>query len=447
MVRNVIARKPVASSAVMAIVVGGVALLWHLLACIESPMAYSPNGKDLAFVTMEPYGDGDDVLLAGKHVYRLMVISEGKKLRTLEETTSEMLSAPAFSADGKYLCYLRIRLVTENTLARLKEHVQKWQAWQSEMAGFAWSDVAQATTTSAPAAFANVVDMALPSFNELLEWQQSLSSTPALPTMLVERDAQSGEVLSTTAVDVPGLNSPGGLLVSYALIRPQYAAKSRWVYYGGGNVAFAVEPTKSECRVVAAPAIAAALSPDGKLLAVLQEKALGFIETSGERATYRRLENPISPAGLAWADEKTLVALEPVTGDMDVQLHFFDPTGALLRSVSVHLPAHGKQEKENSGALAVAPDGERFVVAFENDVFFLKGSGALARHWHSNDERLAQPTFAPDWQRVAFKVMREKENEPLRAVAIAFFTPAGEEVSRVPIPVAVVPASQPAGQR
>ena len=446
MVRNVVARKPVASTAVLAIVVGGVALVWHLLACVESPMAYSPNGKDLAFVTMEPYGGDNDIMLRGTHVYRLMVLSEDNKLRTLEETATDMLTAPAFSSDGKYLCYLRIRLGTEEALKRLKERFEKCKAWHDEMSGFAWDERPPLAPTSVPAAFGNVVDRALPSFEELREWGESMSVMPAMPGTLVERDAETGKVVSTTPVDVPSLIVGGGLPVAYSLIRPQYAAESRCVYYCGGNMIFAAEPAKPECRIVAVPALAAALSPDGSVLAVLQQKALAFIETSGERATYRRLEKPISPAGLAWADSKTLVALEPAAVGADLQLRFFDPDGTLRKTVPVPLPTHGKHEEDDSGALAIAPGAQQVVVAFKNDTFFLNADGTLVKHWHAEDEQLAQPTFAPDGQRVVFKVMQGKEGKSQRAAAIAFFTPAGEEVSRVPIPEATLPTSQPASQ-
>ena len=60
--------------AILAVTVAAGALLWHVLACTESPMAFSPGGKDLAFVTMNPY-DRQDVHLAGKRLYRLCVRS------------------------------------------------------------------------------------------------------------------------------------------------------------------------------------------------------------------------------------------------------------------------------------------------------------------------------------------------------------------------------------
>ena len=54
--------------------VGG--LLWHVLACVESPMASAPNG-DLAFTTMTPYAADNLACLRGTHTYRLMVLPAG----------------------------------------------------------------------------------------------------------------------------------------------------------------------------------------------------------------------------------------------------------------------------------------------------------------------------------------------------------------------------------
>ena len=82
-------------------------LLWHVLACTESPMAFSPDGQSLAFVTMEPYEGEGNPGLAGPHCYRLMVVGNRQELRVLEEITNVMLTAPALSPDGSQLCYVR----------------------------------------------------------------------------------------------------------------------------------------------------------------------------------------------------------------------------------------------------------------------------------------------------------------------------------------------------
>jgi hypothetical protein len=110
-------------------------LLWHVLACVESPMAFSPDGKDLAFVTMEPF-ELKGLHLAGPHCFRLFVLSGGKDLRVIEQTTEAILTAPAYSPDGKQICYLRIPLLTSGTAGSflLSRHGSVRAPWR--MTGF-----------------------------------------------------------------------------------------------------------------------------------------------------------------------------------------------------------------------------------------------------------------------------------------------------------------------
>ena len=91
----------------LAIFVGAGALLWHVLACVDSPMAYSPDGKNLAFTVAQPLPDFDDGFNENV-IFRLMVLSNGNDLRTVEETSKFILTGPAYSPDGKQLCYLRL---------------------------------------------------------------------------------------------------------------------------------------------------------------------------------------------------------------------------------------------------------------------------------------------------------------------------------------------------
>ena len=88
--------------AVLAIIIAGGALLWHIMACTESPMSYSPDGKNLAFVVMEPKADFED-LYKDTATFRLMVCSDNKTIHTVEETSEYILTGPAYSPDGKYL--------------------------------------------------------------------------------------------------------------------------------------------------------------------------------------------------------------------------------------------------------------------------------------------------------------------------------------------------------
>ena len=447
MVRRVMTSRPVAGTAVLAIVVGGAALLWHLLACIESPMAYSPSGKDLAFVTMEPYDD-QDLLVAGTHAYRLFVLSEGKQLRAVEETTASMLTAPAYSPDGKQLCYVRIPLLSAAQAARVEEQVKNYDEAKKSRPKPMWEQPSSAPAASAPTtgpAAVETTDHALPALEGIVEFCDSLERSPAVPIMVVVRDAASGNIASTTHFELSLLGSEAGLVMTYLTLRPQFSPDGQSVYLCAGNVAVAVNPAKNEARILGAPAAAAALSPDGKTLAILQKSALGFIDTTGESAFYRRWEKNISLGGLTWADKHTLAVLEAEEDSSNLVLHYVEPDGTLRKSVAIRLPEHGKQEGVNTGALALAPDGQHVVLAFEHDVFFLKADGTSLKHWHGDDEQLVQPTFSPDSQRVAFKLLPKEEGGYPRAAAIVFCTPAGEELSRVPIPKINPATTQAAG--
>ena len=146
-------------------------------------------------------------------------------------------------------------------------------------------------------------------------------------------------------------------------------------------------------------------------MAILQEGAIGLIQTDGQAAVYRPWSAPASLSGLAWQDNKNLVLLEPVAGESTIVLHSLDERGRERRAVRISLPEHGAHKEENIGALALAPNGKHAVVAFQEDVFFLEVKGKLLKHWHGKDESLAQPTFSPDSKSVAFKVMQKRHDD------------------------------------
>jgi dipeptidyl aminopeptidase/acylaminoacyl peptidase len=439
MVRHVVSSKRMAGSAVLAIAVGGAALLWHLLACIESPMAYSPDGQDLAFVTMQPYDAEDDALLAGRRVYRLMVLHGEKELRTLEETTAAMLSAPGFSPDGKRLAYLRIPLLSKSALERFKKDIERRKGLLNSLAPTVWPEALQqgglaSAPSSAPAAIET--DIGLPSMQAVRGLWEKVHACPAVPAQLVVRAVQDGALVSATALQLPGLCEEDAV-ITYVTTRPQYGPDGHWVYLTAGDSVFRVNPATSQVELVVAPAAVATLSPDGKVLAVFQEGALGFVQTDGHASLYKPAGELRSPAALAWTAEATLAVMEAAESGSGIVLHFLDKSGKTLKSVHVELPARQQRAPNlaaanaSEGMLAISPDGGHAVVAYENDVYFISSEGNLLKTWSSEDDVLAQPTFSPDGQRVAFKSLSK---EAQGVTAIVFFTPEGREVTRVPIP-------------
>jgi hypothetical protein len=461
----------------LAIAVVAAALIWHILACIESPMAFSPNGKDLAFVTMEPY-TGDDIALAGTHVYRLMVLSEGKPLRTLEETSRYMLTAPAWSPDGTRMAYLRIMLLEKEQQDRIKELVKKnkearrqlseavgRKAWteaplppqerarrasRSSVDEKSWTDaplppVAPGASEPPAKAPESTGDLSLPPAAGTANYLEQQFTLMRPPAMLVVRDAATGQVVSamrtfTTPMDVEG----AAFFMSYLMVRPQFSPDGHLIYLCNGSEVLAMNPEENKQWIVAAPASVAVLSPDGATVAALGLQSLALLRPKTDSAVYRRLGEDDAPlSGLAWVDKDTVAVFRPKKdGEAAPRIDLYRTDGTLAKSIPLKLPRHETNDT-NQGELAIAPNGAGLVLAFGKDVFFMKMDGTILRHWKGDKEVLAQPTFTPDSKQVAFKLLvraTPEGKEPNHTAAIVFFSPDGKELRRAEVPAAKPPA-------
>ena len=433
----------------LAIAVAAGAVLWHLLACVESPMAFSPSG-DLAFVTMEPY-EGKDLILAGPNCYRLMVLPKGgKAVRVIEETVDAMLTAPAYSPDGQQLAYLRIPLLSEQQAQQVKEDIDTRKA--------AMEKAASQPATSGPSADQpeHSEIMSLPPVDKVSEFYVRAFTSPLHPATLVVRDAKTDTVLSKTTIEVPmfAASGSGYFLTAYLLTRPQYSPDGKWVYFCLADMVMAVNPTEKKQRVLAAPADVSALSPDGKTVAILKEPAIGFADTDGERVLYRRWAQPSSLSGIGWFDNQTLAMISGKGEDPNkprtLVLNLVRKDGGEVKAeeLAVQLESHGEGQVE----LAVAPDRKHIVIASEGQLFFLNGEGKVLNKIESPkqpesqppqkpSEGFYQPTFTPDSKQVAFKVASGERNG---VSAIAFFSPEGKELSRVSVPAIKPGTTRPA---
>ncbi len=481
MVRRLNARRWAAG---LLVVVAAGALLWHVLACVESPMSFSPAG-DLAFTTIEPYGGDDDTIaLKGTHVYRLMVLpAGGDQPRVLETSSDWMISAPAFSPDGKRIAYLRVPLLTSEELSELVAAIDRRNetcAASTQPVEFTWPPFAsEDTTASAPAdspphdsapwydALPAEADRALPPVTWLRQFSTVLPGLPAVPGQLVEREAVSSEIVSVTDVILPvfpfkvgdqGEGVSHGLLMMYLLTRPQYDPEGRWVYFCPGTMdvgspVWGVDTEAQQVRLVAGHALLGTLSFDGKTLATLHGGCLGFTRTDGSATTYVRWDKGVSPGGVTWADSETLALLgeSQVEGEDGLCISFVKTDGMVTRTVE--LPKIEGAGHDDTGQLAISPDGKQMVVAFEEGVCFVDGNTTGQLTWKQKTEHeeeqgemiLAQPTFTPDGEQVAFKLMLKGAGEQHgRASAIVFLSLDGDQQRFVPIPPAKLPTTQPA---
>lgn len=457
------------------VVIAAGGLVWHVLACVESPMTFAPSG-DLAFVTMDPYGGkGESIPLRGARVYRLMVLPAGAdQPRVLEESSDWMISAPAYSPDGTKVAYLRIPLLTAEELAKMEPVIKARLEAASQPASSAaearWPAISDpslpAGIESAGAApgltpSAEVADAFLPPADQsMLFYSVIVPAAPFVPVQLVERAAADGQIVSVSTFDLPlvwGSGTAGegiakSLFMTYVLGRPQYSPDGRWLYFSPGSeppgsIVSAVDTETKNVRLMAVGAMASALSPDGKTLAVLHRGCLGFVRTDGSATSYVRCQTNVSPGGMVWAGNDALAILRADTvNDQKVHSLSFVQTDGTIAS-AITLPEMQTGGDEDSGRLALSPDGKHLVVSFFKGTYFLDSNGKLLGAWTGDDKQpLAQPTFTPDGTQVAFKVLvaGEKEEDGARVGAIAFFSPAGQEMRRVNLlPGAAVPPAPP----
>jgi hypothetical protein len=412
MVRNVTRDRRRDRRALLAVGVGCLALLWHLLACRESPMTFSPSGEDLAFTTVTFHGE-DESFYPGEQTSRVMLLAGRSELRTMEESTTHMLSAPCFSPDGKRLGYLRVPLLDREEVEAAKERL----------------GAARSSETALPAQ-----DRCLPGLENAAKFLQQAAAAPRLPVELVVRDISSGEVLTRATRELPmaaATDPDGGTLITYALTSPRYGPDGH-VYAGLNDLVLGIQPETGDWRLLAAPGALGLLAPDGRTLAFIQDDTIGFITTDGGRAAYRRWPHGVCPAGLGWLDDRTLVLLRHPQEGQPLTLDLVASDGAHLRTDQLHLEGVDRSAFDEESELAIAPDGKHLVLGAGSRVLFLDHRSQVLDTWQDEGHELVRPVFAPDSSAVAFK--RRPTEKTAGLDAIVLFTPDGKEVSSIPVP-------------
>jgi roadblock/LC7 domain-containing protein len=394
---------------------------------------------------MTPY-EGESLQLAGKHTWRLMILTEGAKPHVVEQTDKFMLTAPAYSPDGKCLAYLRIPLLTEKAAAELTEKTKKRAEELDREPEYPAPAVEPAAATKPAAATSpaegNIADLALPAMGKTAEFYKAAMANPLTPVRVIVRDAAAPDVvLSTATIELPvfsfAAKGDEATVFAYVLTRPQYSPDGKWVHFCIGNTAVAVDPKTGDKRLLAGPVTLATLSPDGKTLAAAADNAITFACTDGSKSTTIRWQGDLSASGVVWADKDTLALL--AVKDKAPRLDLMKTDGTIARSVE--LPKPEKMDEGNRGELALAPDGEHMVLAYGSEVHFLAANGKILNKWTDEKAILCQPTFSPDGKRVAFKRMTKVGDQTV-VTHIVFYSPEGKEQSTVELPAP--PATQPA---
>jgi hypothetical protein len=434
--------------AMLAAVVAAGAVAWQIIACVESPMSFSPTG-DLAFTVMDPYEGNEDFHRVTDRAYRLMVLSKDRELREVERSFTHMLTAPAYSPDGSEFAYLRLPLLTPDEAQRMKKFIEERkkqeEAYQEGSdPGFQIGTAPEESDDAFNHDFFDAEGNTASGrrfMHSVLETMALMRGGPQLRAKLIIRTAATGEKITSVPV---GLQFLGNFdyLWTYLLTRPEYSPDGQRILVTANRYVLTISPATSDTRLFAVGAKASALSPDGNMLAALIDSfdtsnnktaLLALIDMDGERAVHVRLRNDPSLSGLTWIGNDMLALLKDGGGALDV----YDADGHFVHSVPI--PAVEHSGDESDGELAVSPDGGYMAVSFRSVVHFLSADGQPLGTWQADeesDEFLVQPVFTPDSRQVAFKLVtvEEGEDEWPGTTAIVFFSPEGQVLFRVPIP-------------
>jgi len=409
-------------------------LLWQILACTESPMAFSPDGKNLVFTILEPYessgGNNDNA----PPLCRLMVLAnaatpDAQNLRILEERSNLMLTGPTFSPDGKQFCYLRITLPKDSPAITPA------------------APTAPATTpaTSAATSPALPPELIFPgdpkpitlAATETIDTGNMTAENPG-QALLVFRDAATFSILSTVQVEFTLDEKDDSLAHPYLTLRPQYGPEGNIIFYTDHLGLHGVNLKEQSSFLINRRAMCPAVSPDHKTIAFIGSKkgdSLVLFSPELTSLTERFLPEMVSPSGLFWLNNDTLAVLIGGAKNNDQKIMLFANDGKPLRTLN--LPEFKDTQDEKIGELAIAPDG-RLIVCYNTFVRFFDASGKLL-HEVPLDENtlLAQPTFTPDGTRIAFKELtktKSGETETTRVFALVFYNLDAQELSRIPLP-------------
>lgn len=419
------------SALAVGVIVAG--LLWHMLACVESPMAFSPDGKVLIFSVLQPYDEKGGAGESAVPVCRLMVLSnaglpEAKNLKALEEMPGTFITGPGFSADGKLFCYMRIRTQSPETAPATQA---------AGGAGGAPAHAAEATSLRLPGEADPVVieshDMAKAA---------DMGDTPVGQGLLVVRDAATLKVVTTALVDFT-MGQHDEMAHPYLTLRPQFGPDGNVIFYTDHFGVHAVNLKDKSAAVIQRTAMCPVMSPDRKTLVFVGGGSVVMLASDLSGLTEWFMQKTVSPSGLFWINDRTLAVMTAVTSGDQKDMPQIVMLGLDGKELSkVDLPEFKGGDKDQMGELAISPDGKRMVACYNSAVRFFDGAGKMQHEvTMAEGVKLAQPAFTPDGGRVAFKELTTKkagDKEMTQVTSIVFYDGEGKEVARVAVAPGVV---------
>jgi dipeptidyl aminopeptidase/acylaminoacyl peptidase len=431
-------------------------LAWMISGCIEeSPIAVSPDGKMLAFVTVEPYPKNDDPFASGVQAFRLMLVDNDGKIRVLEESVDAMLSGPVFHPDGKKIAYLRMTLPSAAQAGQRQKDLEHRLEDLKKVATPRWQEWASSQTQ--PARAGEIADIALPPVKSQLQGGAWLLVASESAATLIVRDIEKGTILSRTAIELPAAG-PGDL---YKYVRPQYDPSGEFVYLAAASLALKVCPGTGEIKTLSLCSPAAPLSPDGKWVASWQDDVVSMTATDGSQAVYRRLPIHATPCTVNWIDNHTLAALQVMPAPTTTQPAATEPAepasqttwvlqrirtdGTLLAATKIALPVQDGPAN-NTDQFCLSSDGAYMVISVSGALVFARMDGTVLATIHQDDIAWQHPIFTSDSKRVAAKLFTKDGSDSWRTQAIVFFSPEGKELNRVAIPPIAPGTTRPAWQ-
>jgi hypothetical protein len=430
MVRQLKRKGSLAALAAIAIAVGG--LLWHLLACVDTQMAFSPDGQEIAFTVIDEL-DGSPMAQ-----WRLFVLRGDDRLELIDSFPNGILSGPAYSPDGSQFAYLRIPNLAHVELEEgiEEEFDRRWELLEELTdADTLWiPPIADEKTPEEP------YDMSRPS--ALLEAEHYLNLM--VPAVLVVRDRSTATEIHRITVGLPFLweDTDNDLGLFLQTVTPRYGADSELIYLLGGGIGYiqAVSVSTGDVDIVSrrlGATYPVVLSPDGTTLAgfsgsVDEVPELVISGARGDKALYIWPAFEVSLAAvttITWKDSKTLILLSE-DDELRAGLRTIRATDGVETGFR---PLDIECDVDAPNQLAVASTGAFMVLAtMEEGVFFLDHNGDLLGDYVDPEGRvLTSPTISPDATRVALKCAEDAYRQTL---SILIMTPTGEIIREVPIP-------------